>query len=164
MIATSKSEEQRSQALTAPSDQQKEEKTAPVSRISNIPEPSTAHTSTFTSLLQSEDKERIVAHLASLPPSSADLAIRTLDTSPPYSELVGFLNALTTRLKQKRDYELVEAWVSVFLRCHGDILTESVEVREALSRWREESTRESRRIDDMVGFCRGVGNWIGGVT
>jgi U3 small nucleolar RNA-associated protein 21 len=163
MIATSKTEQHQPQALIAPSDQQTEEMPAPVSRISNIPNPSTAHTSTFTSLLRSEDMERIVAHLASLPPSSADLAIRTLDTSPPYSELVRFLNALTVRLKQKRDYELVEAWVSVFLRCHGDILTESVEVREALDRWREQSMRESRRIDDMVGFCRGVGNWIGGV-
>lgn len=161
MTATSKSEQQ-SQPLVALFDKQ-EEPQAPVSRISKIPNPSTAHTSTFTSLLRSTNKERIVAHLASLPPSSADLAIRTLDMSPPYSELVTFINALTARLKQKRDYELVETWVSVFLRCHGDVLVESVEVREALEQWRAESTRESKRVDDILGFCRGVGNWIGGV-
>lgn len=104
-----------------------------------------------------------MSQLSSLPPSSADLAIRTLDPSPPYKELVTFLDALTARLKQKRDYELIETWITVFLRCHGDVLMESAEVREALERWREESNMAGKRVDDMVGMCRGVGGWIGGV-
>lgn len=162
MIATSKSEHQpQPLALTESVEQEQAKETE--SRISKIPNPSTAHTSTFTSLLHADDYVGVVSHLSSLPPSSADLAIRTLDPSPPYSELVVFLNALIARLKQKRDYELIETWVTVFLRCHGDVLIESSEVRNALERWREESIRSSERVDDMVGMCRGVGGWIGGV-
>lgn len=161
-IATSKSEQpQPTFALAAPPEDDRPKKSQ--SRISKIPDPSTAHTSTFTSLLHSNDYEGVVAHLSFLPPSSADLAIRTLDPSPPYTELSTFLDVLTARLKQKRDYELIEAWVTVFLRCHGDVLMESSEVRDALERWSEESIRASKRVDDMVGMCRGVGGWIGGV-
>ena len=160
MIATSKSEEEKSLAVMAPP---VEESQQPASRISKIANPSTAHTSTFTSLLQLDDYAGVVSHLASLPPSSADLAIRTLDPSPPYSELICFLEALTERLKQKRDYELIETWIAVFLRCHGDVLMESEEVRSALELWRDESLIASRGIDDMIGMCRGVGGWIGGV-
>jgi len=161
MIASSKSEEQKRLAVMAPSTEEEPQQHS--SRISKIANPSTAHTSTFTSLLHVGDYAGVVAHLSSLPPSSVDLAIRTLDPSPPYSELVRFLEALTKRLQQRRDYELIETWFAVFLRCHGDVLMESTEVRDALERWRHESSKASRSVDDMIGMCRGVGGWIGGV-
>lgn len=36
------------------------------------------------------------------------------------NELIYFVTALTARLREKRDYEVVQAWMSVFLRVHGD--------------------------------------------
>jgi U3 small nucleolar RNA-associated protein 21 len=71
---------------------------------------------------------------------------------------------LTQRLKEKRDYELLQAWMAVFLRCHGNIVVESEEVRSALREWRAVEGEEVRRLGSLVGFCKGVGGWIGGVV
>jgi U3 small nucleolar RNA-associated protein 21 len=139
------------------------------SRVSKIANPSTASTTTFTSLLRQTshdptDSDALIEHLSTLPPSSADLALRTLDPAPPYMEHITFLNALTTRLQQKKDYELVQAWMAVYLRCHSSIVLESEDVKEALEQWRDVSKEEVERLGDVVGFCRGVGGWIGGVV
>jgi U3 small nucleolar RNA-associated protein 21 len=133
-----------------------------VSRISSLATSQQNSTTTFTTLLSSNPPASLT-HLATLPPSAADLAIRTLDPSPPYTELTTFIEMLTERLREKRDYELVQAWMAVFLQCHGSVVLESQEVRDALEGWREVEKSEVRRLGDLVGFCKGVGGWIGGV-
>lgn len=62
------------------------------------------------------------------------------------------------RLRQKQDYELVQAWMAVFLRCHGESVVgdEGEGLRGALREWRAEQEREGRRVSDLVGFCGGV--------
>jgi U3 small nucleolar RNA-associated protein 21 len=137
-------------------------------RVTKIADPSTASTTTFTTLLAQtarnpSNPDALIQHLSTLPPSSADLALRTLNPAPPYTEHITFLDALTTRLQQKKDYELVQAWMAVFLRCHSAVVLESEDVREALEKWRDVSKGEVERLGDVVGFCRGVGGWIGGV-
>ena len=144
----------------APADKDDE----PKSRITKITDPSVAHTSTFNKLLEYKSMNALVSHLSTLPPASADLAIRTLDPAPPYTELVTFLNALTKRLKERRDYELVQTWIAVFLRCHKDVLLESSDVRDALRAWREENTKVEAGFGERVGYCRGVSGWVGGVV
>jgi U3 small nucleolar RNA-associated protein 21 len=117
--------------------------------------------------------------LKNLPPSQADLEIRSLSPLKPYSELVAFVTALTERLRQKRDYELVQTWMAVFLRLHGETLVaaqtiggsedevdeegeeEDVEsgveaLLEALYIWRAEQEREAKRLDALTGYCGGV--------
>ncbi len=51
-----------------------------------------------------------------------------MDTREPETvdERTLFIKALTSRLKMKRDYELVQAWMNVFLRLHGDDLLTSL--------------------------------------
>ncbi|KAF2145143.1 uncharacterized protein K452DRAFT_316250 [Aplosporella prunicola CBS 121167] len=123
-----------------------------LSRISN----SGAHQSEFSRHLanaaQTGDGDTVLAHLASLPPSAADLAIRSLDAP----EFVTFIEALTARLRQKREYELVQAWMSVFLRLHGEAATGDAEVVEALKEWREEAGREKQRLGGLGAYCVGV--------
>jgi len=41
---------------------------------------------------------------------------------------------------------------------------ESEGVRAALEKWSVVSKAEVSRLGDVVGFCRGVGGWIGGVV
>jgi U3 small nucleolar RNA-associated protein 21 len=143
---------------------------APSSRITKIADPTAASTSTFTSLLHvisnssTIDPAPLFTHLSSLPPSAADVAIRTLDPSPPFLELVAFIRALTARLRQKRDYELVQTWIAVFLRCHASVVVESKEVKDALSEWKSESEKEGKRVGELVGYVRGVVGWVGGVV
>ena len=143
----------------------KQDKDKAVSRISTLATSQAAATSTFTALLQTHSSSgQVLEHLSTLPPSAADLAIRTLDPAPPYVELVSFIEALTTRLGEKRDYELVQAWMAVFLQCHGSVVLESQEVRDALEEFRGVERQEVKRLGDLVGFCKGVGGWIGGLV
>ncbi|KAF1974682.1 Utp21-domain-containing protein [Bimuria novae-zelandiae CBS 107.79] len=110
-----------------------------------------AETSNYTPVLE---------HLASLPPSAADIAIRTLDTMPPYDELQTFVEALTSRLEERRDYELVQAWMSVFLCIHGDVVVQDEQLVGLLRRWQEEAKRERERVGGLVGYSVGVVGWV----
>ncbi len=140
-----------------------------------------------------------VSHLKSLSPAAADLEIRSLTTPTSFTssntlphheshgedqtdERILFVTALTDRLRQKQDYELVQAWMTVFLRVHGgDIVSgaggepsenSSLTVRPAttedgsisrnqsllgaLREWRKEQGREGKRLASLTGYCSGV--------
>ncbi|KAG9240923.1 Utp21 specific WD40 associated putative domain-containing protein [Calycina marina] len=108
---------------------------------------------------ESEDYTPFITHLRTLPPSAADLAIRSLSSSTErneQSELTSFIQALTSRLRARRDYELVQAWMAVFLRLHSDAISHDSEVVSALGEWRQCQEKEGRRIGELIGFCNGV--------
>lgn len=140
----------------------------PASRISSsaLASRSSAATATseFTRRLaqaaETGDYTAVLAHLSSLPPSAADVAIRTLDTTPPYDELRTFIEALNNRLKERKDYELVQAWMSVFLRLHGDVVVQDEQLVGLLRKWQEEAKRERERVGGLVGYSAGVVGWV----
>jgi U3 small nucleolar RNA-associated protein 21 len=140
----------------------------PASRISSsaLASRSSAATSTnqFTRFLaqaeQTSEYTSLLTYLSSLPPSAADIAIRTLDTTEPYTELRTFIQALTARLRERRDYELVQAWMSVFLRLHGDVVVREAELVGELRKWQEEAKRERERVGGLVGYSVGVVGWV----
>ncbi|KAF2032341.1 Utp21-domain-containing protein [Setomelanomma holmii] len=140
----------------------------PTSRISSsaLASRSTAANSTneFTRLLALASRDShytpVLAYLSSLPPSAADIAMRTLDTTEPYTELRTFIEALTARLKERRDYELVQAWMSVFLRLHGDVVVQEPVLVGELRKWQEEAKRERDRVGGLVGYSVGVVGWV----
>jgi U3 small nucleolar RNA-associated protein 21 len=102
----------------------------------------------------------LLSFLSSLPPSAADLAIRTLNTTEPYTELRTFIQALTARLGERRDYELVQAWMSVFLRLHGDVVVREADLVGELKKWQEEAKTERERVGGLVGYSAGVVGWV----
>ncbi|KAF1836178.1 Utp21-domain-containing protein [Decorospora gaudefroyi] len=102
----------------------------------------------------------LLSFLSSLPPSAADVAIRTLNTTEPYTELRAFIEALTARLQERRDYELVQAWMSVFLRLHGDIVVRVPDLVAVLRKWQEEAKKEKERVGGLVGYNVGVVGWV----
>ena len=122
-------------------------------------DPSVAR-SQFTSLLRASndtgDYTDFVAHLKTLPPSAVDLEVRSLDPAAPYTELVGFITAMTHRLRANADFELVQAWMTVFLRVHGDMIIEDAGLAEAVKEWREEHKKQAVRLKGLVGYCGGV--------
>lgn len=97
-----------------------------------------------------------IEHLKTLGPAAADTEIRSLAPVAPYEELIWFVNALTEQLHTRRDYELVQAWMNVCLRCHGEVMTEEKTVLEAIRIWREDQRREAERLNSLVGYCAGV--------
>ena len=115
--------------------------------------------SQFTALLRSGNAEALLEHLKALPPSSADLEIRSLQDT----ELYGFVRALTVRLRSRRDFELVMAWMNVFLKCHGDAVAGCEGgLRTALDDWRGALRGEQGRLAGRVGFCLGVAEFLRG--
>ena len=121
-------------------------------------------TSEFTRRLaqagEGGDYAAVLEHLGSLGPSAADIAIRTLDTAAPYDELRTFMQALTRRLEERRDYELVQAWMSVFLRLHGDVVVQDEQLVGMLRKWQDEAKRERERVGGLVGYSVGVVGWV----
>jgi U3 small nucleolar RNA-associated protein 21 len=72
------------------------------------------------------------------------------------NELVQFIRALTQRLVERRDYELTQAWMTVFLRLHFDMVMANEEVIAELRAWKAYQEKERDRLDDLVGYCGGV--------
>ncbi|KAJ6021676.1 hypothetical protein N7540_007180 [Penicillium herquei] len=115
---------------------------------------------------ESGDFDPLVEHLKTLSPALADLEIRSLDPRARhgFSELSAFVNALTIRLKLRRDFELVNAWMAVFLKIHADTValcshqdeSENRLLRDALTSWAHEQQQEGKRLAELVGYCRGV--------
>ncbi|KAF7925419.1 uncharacterized protein EAE97_010500 [Botrytis byssoidea] len=103
---------------------------------------------------ESGDYTPFIDHLKTLSPSAADLEIRSL--SPTSNELIHFIHALTSRLSQKRDYELVQAWMAVFLKLHNEEVASSEELRNAVMEWKTQQENEGARLGDLVGWCGGV--------
>ena len=120
----------------------------------------TASESKFVTLLRQGSQTKtyvaFIEHLKTLGPAAADTEIRSLAPVAPYEELVWFVDALTEQLHTRRDYELVQAWMNVCLRCHGEVMTEEKTVLEAIRGWREEQRREAERLNSLVGYCAGV--------
>ncbi|KAL2136753.1 hypothetical protein VTI74DRAFT_1794 [Chaetomium olivicolor] len=108
---------------------------------------------------QSGDYTDFLEHLKSLSPSAADLELRSLSIGngdDASNELLHFIKALTTRLIAKRDYELTQAWMTVFLRLHFDLVMANQSLLNALAEWKEYQAKERDRLDDLVGYCGGV--------
>ncbi len=100
-----------------------------------------------------------IEFLKTLSPSTADLELRSLSSSggdDESNELLHFIRALTSRLVARRDYEITQAWMAVFLRLHFDEIMESEALMSTLRDWKEHQERESTRLDNLVGYCSGV--------
>ncbi len=97
--------------------------------------------------------------MKSLSPSSADLELRSLSIgsgSDDTNELLHFIRALTNRLRARRDYELNQAWMTVFLRLHFDLVLGSASLLSALQEWKTQQEQEGTRLNELVGYCGGV--------
>ncbi|KAI1627334.1 Utp21 specific WD40 associated putative domain-containing protein [Exophiala viscosa] len=91
-------------------------------------------------------------HLTLLPPSAADLEIRSLTLT----EMPVFVRALTEQVKSRKSFELVNTWMSVFLKLHGDFVTEVPGLNQAVLEWRTTMETEEKRLGQLVGYTRGI--------
>lgn len=113
-----------------------------------------------------------IDYLKSLSPGKVDLEIRSLDfrVRDGQCEIVDFVTALSDRLRSKKDFELINAWMAVFLRVHGDIIGQMWEsardddslqlLQAALVAWKVEQQREAKRLSQLIGYCRGITGFL----
>lgn len=134
--------------------------------------------SAFSRLLreaaQSGEYHEFIDHLAGMSPAQTDLEIRSLNSWAPYTELIAFVDAMAAVLEKRTNYELGQAWMNMFLRCHGDVIMSALnpkivedeeedEVQQqpceplkgSLTRWKELNQHESNRMEDIVKYCQG---------
>jgi U3 small nucleolar RNA-associated protein 21 len=76
------------------------------------------------------------------------------------NELLHFIRALTARLKTRRDYELTQAWMTVFLRLHFDLVMANKDLLAVLGEWKTYQEKECSRLDGLVGYCSGVVSFL----
>ncbi|KAI1386472.1 WD domain-containing protein [Hypoxylon trugodes] len=120
----------------------------------------------FTSKLQTGaatgNFDEFIEHLKSLPPATADLELRSLTTNDDdeRNELLQFIRAMTSRLVSRRDYELTQAWMAVFLRLHFDLILENDTLMSALAEWKKHQAEECNRLDNLVSYCGGVVSFL----
>jgi U3 small nucleolar RNA-associated protein 21 len=92
-------------------------------------------------------------YLKSLSPSALDLEIRSLSS---LEHLSLFLTCLIGRLRSHRDFEAVQAVMSVFLTVHGDVLISNTELAGQLEELRDAQIKEGKRLSELVGYAMGT--------
>lgn len=127
---------------------------------------------TFTALLRSAsdsgDYAPFLSHLKTLNPAAADVEIRSLSSAltslsgntDECNELVAFAKALTSLLRVKRDFELGQAWMAVFLKVHADVVAEDDALRAAITEWRECARTERERVENLSEYCNGMVGYL----
>lgn len=120
----------------------------------------------LSSLLQESrqfaNHEPVIVYLSALPSSAADLAIRSLSTSPPYDGLISLIEVFTASLMSRRNYEMIQVWIAVFLRIHGDLIAVDAGLSNALKAFRDEHVIEQKRLGQLASYCSGVSTFVRG--
>ncbi|WVQ96671.1 hypothetical protein IAU59_003777 [Kwoniella sp. CBS 9459] len=140
-----------------------EKNDADASKSQRLDLPSGWLESEFTKRLTREDEDgeynAFFEYLKSLPPSTLDMELRSLLS---LEHLSAFLSALVGRLRSHRDFEAVQAIMSVFLSVHGDLLIANEELSEKVRLLRDEQGRESKRLRELVGYSLGTLGFLRG--
>ncbi|KAF5338386.1 hypothetical protein D9611_012519 [Ephemerocybe angulata] len=60
------------------------------------------------------------------------------------------MHALTQRLRSRRDFEAVEAFLTAFLQMHSEVLIANEELREAMEEMEGVHRKESQRVLELI--------------
>lgn len=93
------------------------------------------------SLLSIKDSqfEEVIEKLKNMSPSSIDFEIRSLSADEKTSNtlLLHFMKMIYHMMEKKMDFELAQAYLAVFLKCHGTTITEDETLRNYLDTLQE---------------------------
>ncbi|CAG8455276.1 13892_t:CDS:10 [Ambispora leptoticha] len=111
----------------------------------------------FTKLLKknedSGDYSEFFNYLKTLNPSGIDFELRSMNLDNNFQDLQLFLDAIESRLKSKKDFELCQAYLNHFLRIYGDIIIANPEpLGIRLQSILEEHQKEWSRIEELLQY------------
>ncbi|KAJ1990888.1 DNA-directed DNA polymerase alpha catalytic subunit pol1 [Dimargaris cristalligena] len=104
---------------------------------------------------QGGDFTPFMAYMKTLGPSAVDFALRSMSLENAFREPLLFLQALEATLLQRRDFELVQAYLNVFLKIHGDIIALNPDAFLArLANLNDLLHREWQRLESMLRYSQ----------
>lgn len=122
--------------------------------------------SKFTRLLregsEKQDYSKFLDNLVELAPNAIDLEIRSLNSFEPFDEIAWYVESLTQGLNSHKDFELMETFMSLLFKAHGDIIhsnNKNEVIAKALKQW-ETAHKENDRLDELVKFCSSIANFV----
>lgn len=107
----------------------------------------------LTTPAYSHTDQSFFEYLKALSPSATDLELRSLTTLP---ELNAFLHSLSQRLSSHKDFEAVQTFLAYFMRIHGDVLVQNVELRDEMLAIQEKQKKEAGRLMDLTHYALGT--------
>lgn len=135
------------------------------SKLLHMKENTVSFESQFTRLLRegvANNYKLFLEFLVTSPPSTIDLEIRSLKTTPPFTEMIQFVKAISEGLKTNANYDIYQAAFSIFLKCHADVIHSSLDssLLELLNEWEALNNESLRRLDELLKYCSGVISFV----
>ncbi|ORY08146.1 Utp21-domain-containing protein [Basidiobolus meristosporus CBS 931.73] len=97
--------------------------------------------------------EEFFGYIKTLNPSGIDFELRSLSLENNFAEMLNFLEAMENRLKSRKDFELVQAYLNVFMKIHGDIIVNNpTEFIPVLQRLLGEHRQEWERVEGLLHY------------
>lgn len=93
--------------------------------------------------------DAFVKHCTSLSPAALDIELRTL--SPDC--FAPFIRVSLFHMRSRKSFELAQAWLNVFVKLHGDMLSRDDTCRTLLSELLHMHQQEWGRIEASMRFC-----------
>jgi hypothetical protein len=93
--------------------------------------------------------------IKTLNPSAIDFELRSLSLENNLLDLKYFLNAIEFKLKTKKDFELVQAYLNHFLKIYGDIIlsnNDDQQLYNHLTSILNEHKKEWKRIEELLHY------------
>lgn len=124
----------------------------------------TAFESTFTRLLREGSQtgySEFLKFLVHASPSITDLEIKSINTTE-FEELTWLVNAFIEGYKSNENIELIEAWMNMMLKNHGDVLINAndEELKKSLDEWYGVHESKTENFDNLIKYCSGVINLL----
>ncbi|CAG9861245.1 unnamed protein product [Phyllotreta striolata] len=109
----------------------------------------------FGKLLQRRNYEVAMEKLKTLGPSMIDFEIKSLspDNGGSVEVMLEFMKCLEFVLKSNGDFELAEAYLSVFLKCHGIVLAQNESLRQYLPHVMSCHNVAWERLQEKILYC-----------
>jgi U3 small nucleolar RNA-associated protein 21 len=77
---------------------------------------------------EDEDFSPFFAYIKSLSPSALSLELESMSTSDDLLEIRLFVRAMKSQLVLQKDFELVQAYLSAFLKINGEVILENADI------------------------------------
>ncbi|KAI8379183.1 Utp21 specific WD40 associated putative domain-containing protein [Radiomyces spectabilis] len=71
---------------------------------------------------EQSDYSEFITYVKTLNPSAIDLEMRTMPIDGDLTQLNYFMEAIAYMLRTRKNFELAQAWLNVFLMIHGDLI------------------------------------------